>query len=122
MRDAADPLKRLYTKNKRGLSELERRQNEAVVRQSRFVGFISLGIAILALAISVEGSMSSTKWEKQQLALLETISKNVDIAPIVTQQTSMLGKIGTQLDTGMTCILKGEPVKVGAEKQKTPGK
>jgi len=56
------------------------------------------------------------------LALLETISKNSDVSQALKQQSSILEKVSTQLNTGIICVLKGNEIKVGNEKPKPPKK
>lgn len=73
-----------------GQSELERRQNEAIVTQSKRMGYISLAIAVIALGISIHGDRGSSEWEQKQLTILE--------------------KVSSQLNTGITCVLKSDSV------------
>lgn len=96
-----------------GQFELERRQNEAVVRQSKILGYISLGIALVALGISFLNALDSSNWERNQIAVLEQIEKNTEISKTLEQNTTYLQEINKQLGKEITCVLKSGDVKVG---------
>ena len=102
-----------------GQSELERRQNAAVVKQSKILGFISIGVAVVALAVAGLGAASSAKWEAEQIGLLTTISGNTNIAERLSSQTALLEKIEARVSSEITCVLDSSEIEVADDQEKT---
>jgi len=61
-----------------GQHELERRQTTRITRFTTGVSFASILIAIIALAISIINTMSSTRWEKRQIESLTAMQTKID--------------------------------------------
>ncbi len=76
-----------------GQSELERRGSAAIVKQTKILGRISTGVALVALFVAVEGPISSARWEDQQIEILSRIEENTNVAHQLVSQSALLEKI-----------------------------
>lgn len=93
-----------------GQSELERRQSAVVVRQSKILAFVSVGVAVVALLIAGFGAASSAEWEAKQIELLTTIGGNTNISAHLTAQAVLLEKIEADINSEITCVRKSTDV------------
>ena len=103
-------------------SELSRIQNKAIVNESKWLGRISIVVAVIALAISIIGELGSGSWKDKEIAALNNIANNPDVSQVLHEQNDILVKIQTQLSTGIICTLKPNKLQVIDKKPPHPEK
>jgi cell division protein FtsL len=61
-----------------GQHELEKRQTNRLTRFTSWISYVSIFIAIVALAISIINTRSSSRWEQRQIESLATLQTKID--------------------------------------------